>query len=1133
MSLQFILGNSGAGKSHFIFEKIIVESLERPDGKFFILVPEQFTMQSQRDLVEMHPRHATMNIDVLSFERLAHRVFDEVGGERRRVLEDTGKNLILRRLAEEKESELTLLGGSLKKLGYISEVKSLLSEFVQYRVTPEMLGEMAERNQGNPQLSFKLKDMQIIYEGFQRYLEGTFLTGEELLGALEQKVEESAAVRGSVIVLDGYTGFTPVQLGLIGKLMELTDRIYVTLTLDSRENPFEMDAEYCLFHMTKKTIESLYRLADRTRTEVLRPVVLQEKPVYRFRQAPALAFLESHVFRHGKQFWEGKTDELRLFAAASPGAEVDRIGRRICALVRDEGFRYRDVAVVTGDLETYGAYLEQAFAKYGIPAFIDRKRDVLKNPFVEFLRALLAAVAEDFSYEAMFRMLRSGMSAVDARETDVLENYVLARGIRGFAAWNRAWTYLPKGMEPEELEALNALRQKAVAGLDALRAGLKRKGADARSMTRALYEYLVSLGIQEKLKRYEQRFEAAGDFAMAREYAQIYGMVMELFDKLVLLLGDCPVTPDEYAELLDAGLCEMKVGLIPAGSDQVVVGDMERSRLKDVKALFFAGVNEGNVPREKSRGGILSEMDREVLAGQEVELSPTSRQEAYIQRFYIYLTLTKPSAKLELSWSLADADGSALRPSFLIAQIQELFPGLDVETEEQEGFLERLTTPQGSVGELTGALRAAREGGADELQAALIRWYDGQEEWQEKLLRLMDAVSFVKREDPLSKAVARALYGTLLEGSVTRLEQFAACAYAHFLQYGLWLQERETAGIQPVDLGNVFHAALKYFSDAVEHGGYGWFDVPDEKRDQWMDEALTRAMDDYADRVYSDRAKDAYTMERVRRISRRTAWAILEQIRKGAFAPEQTEVSFRDLEQLSSVSVLLSEDERMRLRGRIDRIDVCRRDGKVYVRVVDYKSGNTRFDLTSVYYGLQLQLVVYLNAAMELAARNGAGEAHPAGMFYYHIDDPILEYEEEDEPERRLLRELAFHGLANSEPEVIGLQDRELSPSASSEILPVRMKKDGELSAASSAGTEEQMRELSRHVQRKLSEYGKRILDGDISLKPYEMGDETACSFCKFHEVCGFDRRLPGCEKRRLHPMEREEVWEAIRKEQA
>lgn len=1129
MALQLILGNPGAGKSHYIFEKIIQESIQKPKKQFFIIVPEQFTMQTQKDLVLMHPCHGIMNIDVLSFERLAHRVFDEVGGEHRKILEDTGKNLVLRRLADEKREELTILGGNLRKLGYISEVKSLISEFTQYRITSEQITQMMEHNRENPPLFYKLQDIKVIYDSFQKYLENTYLTSEELLGALEKSVEESFSVRGSVIVLDGYTGFTPVQMSLLKKLLILAEDVYVTLTMDGAEKPFVLNAEYQLFYLTKKTIAGLSRLADETHTLMKQPVILNEAEKYRFREAPALRFLESQVFRYGNRFYEEETDELHLYAEKNPRAEVEKVCREMQRLVRDQGMRYRQMAVVTGDLDTYGTLFEQMFARQGIPGFIDRKKDVLKNPFVEFLRALLAVIQENFTYETMFRLLRSGMTEVSMEEADRLENYVIARGIRSFSGWNREWKSPLKGMDEEELEQLNELRVKAVRGLQKLREELREEHIDAEQMTRAVYDYLTELHIQQQLKDYELQFDAEGNYPMAREYAQIYGMVMELFDKLVMLLGDCRMELSEYAELLDAGLSEMKVGLIPAGTDQVVVGDMERSRLKDIKVLFFVGVNEGNVPKDKSRGGILSEMDRELLLEQQVELAPTARQETYIQKFYIYLNLTRPSKRLYLTWSLADADGSTVRPSWLIAQIQQLFPRIPVEIGEEESVLEHLVTPAGNIRELTEAVEMLRDGQANPEQIALVQWYGSQKGWQEKLGRLMDAACFSNTESKIGQAVARALYGTLLEGSVTRLEQFAACSYAHFLQYGLQLSERETYGLEAVDMGNVFHGALKYFSDAVDAGPYDWLHVPDEKRDQWMEEALERAMEDYGDRVLSDRAQDQYVLERMRRIGKRTAWAILEQLKKGVFFPEETEVSFRNLEQLPSVTMILSEDERMRLRGRIDRIDICREDGKAYVRVIDYKSGSTRFDLTSIYYGLQLQLVVYLNAAMELERRKGTGEVHPAGMFYYHIEDPMLDYEESDTPEQRMLKELAWNGLVNGDRTVVALQDREMT--SASDVLPVRLKKDGDFTAASSVAGEEQFLRLTGHVQKKLREYGERILKGDIALRPYELSGEDACQYCSYHSVCGFDRKVEGCEKRRLRPLDKAEIWKKLEEE--
>lgn len=1130
MALQLLLGNSGAGKTHYIFEKIIKESMEYPKKQFLLIVPEQFTLQTQKDLVSMHPRHGIMNIDVLSFERLAHRVFDEVGTEHRKILEDTGKNLILRKLAEEKKQELTLLGGNLKKLGYITEVKALISEFIQYRITPEDLQHMIEQNKNQPQLYFKLKDMLLIYESFRSYLENTYLTSEELLEALSDTIMDSKSVKGSVIVLDGYTGFTPIQRNLLKRLFVLAEDVYITLTMDSKEKPFVLDAEYQLFHMSKKEALGLVRLADEVKVPVKEALLFGNAEKCRYQNAKALAFLEAKIFRHGREFFAGNTEELQLYAAKTPRAEAEQIAKEIQRLVRDKGFRYKEIAVVTGNLDTYGALMEQVFAQFEIPGFIDRKRDVLQNPFVEFLRALLAAVQENFSYEATFRLLRTGLLGFTSEEVDDLENYVIARGIRNFSAWNREWNYPLKDMQEEELAQLNNLRERFVSEIEVLKRELKRRDASVYDRTKVIYEYLVQLGMEQQLLQYQEEFEEAGNHPLAREYAQIYEIVMDLFDKLVLLLGNCLMDLEEYTELLEAGLAELKVGLIPAGMDQVLVGDMERSRLKDIKVVFFAGVNEGSIPKEKSRAGIISEMERELLLEQEVELAPSSRQEAYIQKFYIYLNLTKPSEKLYLSWSLADADGNALRASHLITQIQQLFPDVLIQSEDSFSFLDNLVTPRSSLREVTKSLQAMKEQKATKEQEALVQWYEEREESKDLFERVLSSVCFVYQEDSIGKSVARALYGTLLESSVTRLEQFASCAYGHFLRYGLQLQERETYGLEPIDMGNIFHDALKQFSDKIEQSNYDWFHVPEAERELWMGEALREAVEAHAQKLLSPKAKDVYTLERVRRVSQRTAWAMLQQLEKGYFLPENTELSFKNLEQLSSVSVLLSKEERMRLHGRIDRVDVYRKDGKVYVRVIDYKSGNTKFDLTSVYYGLQLQLSVYLNAALELEKRKQEGEVHPAGMFYYHIEDPMLDYHEEGSAERQLLKELAWNGLVNADKEIVHYMDKEME--LESDILPVKLKKDGSYTANSSVAEEKQLELLLQHVQRQLIDYGSKILEGDISMQPYELGEQDACMYCSYHSVCGFDGKIEGCKKKNLPPLKKEDIWERLKNEE-
>lgn len=601
MSLQFIFGNSGAGKSYALYQNLIRESQKSPEQKFLVLVPEQFTMQTQKDLVLMHPDGGILNIDVLSFQRLAYRVFEETGTSVGKVLEETGKNLVLRKAAQEHKEELKVLGGNLKKIGYINEIKSMISELTQYAVTEEELIRITENSKGRPHLYYKLKDVQLLYQAFHDYLADQYITAEELLEVLSRVAEESELLRSSVIVLDGFTGFTPIQNKLMQKLMSCAKKVLVTVTIDSREDPYRVDGEHQLFYLSKRTVTTLMALAREAKVQVEDPLWIDPSDKSRLKKGSALWWLEQNLFRLRQKPFAGEQQELSFHVLKNPQAEVSWAAAKIRRLVAEKGYHYRDFAIITGNMEAYAPSLEKILKDYEIPCFLDYKRSVLKNPFVEFLRALLEMAEQDFTYETVFRFLRCGLSGMRHEEVDLLENYVLALGIRGRKKWDSRWIRLYGKLTEEELAQMNELRERFIGQLLPFVQVQRDRKADVRARTTALYELIEGMELQKKLKVYEERFLAEGSQTLAKEYHQIYPLVMDLLDKLVDLLGGEVLTSREYRELLDAGFAEIKVGVIPPGIDQVVAGDMERTRLKDVKVLFFLGVNEGSVPKSASR----------------------------------------------------------------------------------------------------------------------------------------------------------------------------------------------------------------------------------------------------------------------------------------------------------------------------------------------------------------------------------------------------------------------------------------------------------------------------------------------------------------------------------------------------
>ena len=1026
MALQFIMGPPGSGKSHYLYEKVTKASLEHPETNYIVLVPEQFTMQTQKDLVMASPRKGIMNVDVLSFGRLAHRIFEETGGNQRKVLDDVGKSFVLRKIAGDCEAELRVLGSNLKKTGYIGEVKSVISEFTQYDIQEETLEQMIEEVKDSSNLYYKLQDIKTIYHGFREYLREKYITGEELLDVLCTVVGKSKILKDSVVVLDGFTGFTPVQNKLLRELFGVCKKVVITVTMEQKENPFSYKHPYQLFALSKQMVTSLITIAKETKTDVEEPIYLYDRPIYRFRENTALAFLEAHLFRYSKEQYEKEQDRIQVYCAKNPKEEVDFAAQKIRNLARTRGYRYREIAIIASDLNTYGNQIEKIFGEYQIPIFMDHKRSILLNSFVEYVRSLLAMVEQNFSYESVFRYLRTGLTGFSDEEIDIVENYVIALGIRGYKKWQEKWIRRARGMEETELERINDIKERFLIQVEDVTMVLTKRNKTVSEVTKALYDFLVKEELQKKVKEYEIRFGNDGELALEKEYGQVYRIVIELFDKFVELLGEEQIALKEYCELLDAGLEEAKVGVIPPSLDQVVAGDIERTRIKDIKAVFLLGANDMYIPGKENAGGILSEHDRELFQKGGVVLAPGAKEKAFIQKFYLYLLMTKPSEQLYVTYSKVSADGKTLRPAYLIQDLRRMYKKMEIQDADCQPDKKELT-PKSGFAYLIEKLQKKHEGLGTEWQE-LYTWYRQNPKWRKKIEQIVEACFYEKPKDGLTTRTAQRLYGTILENSVTRLEKFSACAYAHFLSYGLNLREREEYTFQAIDLGNIFHSAIEHFAKKLEAEGYTWTTLPEVRREELIEESVEESIVDYGNTILYSSARNEYIIKRLKRMMRRTVWALTKQLEKGDFMPGGYEISFGGASGLSTSDIALDGHGRMRLRGKIDRVDICEDEDNVYVKVIDYKTGAKAFDLGELYYGLQLQLVLYLNTALELESRKNHGKTViPAGIFYYQMKDPIVDKEKDEEKlEKKILKELRLDGVVNAREEVVRHLDRDI-----------------------------------------------------------------------------------------------------------
>ena len=1137
MSLRFCFGPSGSGKSHRIYEEIMQRAAEEPGRNFLIIVPDQFTMQTQKDLVIRSDRDGILNIDVLSFGRLSHRILEEVGTKEMPVLDDTGKSLVLQKVAADLKEQLPAMGSLLHKQGYIHEVKSAISEFMQYGISTQDMDKLITSAQKRGALAMKLKDLKTLYRGFQDYIRDHFITTEETLDVLRRSLSKSKILKGSVVVFDGFTGFTPIQNRLIQELMRVCAETIVTVTIGVGEDPYKMDGEQKLFHLSKKTVADLEKLAAEAEVERGEDLFVKGGP-NRFAKAPALHYLEQNLFRYQYEPYAGEQQEIHMFEALSPREEVHQTALYIRHLIREQGMTYRDIAVVIGDLEGYASYVETEFGQLEIPCFLDRTRGIVLNPMIEYIKSALQLYIKDFSYDTVFHFLRSGMADISREEIDELENYVIRTGARGYRTYSRLFTRRTEELqgnaegseqaEEKTMERLNRIRQQFMDAVEILHMGSQEKAGDYVSH---LYDFLEQNQVQQKLLNYQQQFEKEGDLSRAREYAQIYRLVMDLLDQVYELLGEEEISRQEFADILEAGFGEITVGTIPQNVDRIVVGDMERTRLKQVKVLFFLGVNDGNIPKNASKGGIISDMDREFLIESGTEMAPSPRQQMYIQRLYLYLNMTKPSEQLYLSYAKVNSEGKGIRPSYLIDTVRKLFPAMSVEYPQNRSRLEQIEGRQEGARYLAEELREYVEGTLPEEERQdfylMYRAYEADAAGRDLLTR---AAFRRYRESGLSRIVARALYGQQLENSVSRLETYAACACRHFLQYGLSLQEREEFGFEASDMGTVYHAVLENFAGKLAESNLTWWDFTEDFAAKAVKESVEAYAATYGETVLYSSARNEYAITRMSRILTRTVLTLQKHLKQGSFQPDDYELSFRFAEDLDSIHVDLSEDEKMHLQGRIDRIDVSEDAEHVYVKVIDYKSGNRKFDLAALYYGLQLQLVVYMNAAMEMESRKHPDkEIVPAALLYYHIDDPTIETPVEltdEQINEQILAKLRMNGVVNSDPGVVERLDRYMQDK--SVVIPVEKKKDGSFSARSGVLSREEMQLISSYVDAKIRSIGREILDGKIAANPYEKGNEEACTYCAYKKVCGFDGSIPGYEKRQLEDLDKQALMQRM-----
>ncbi len=1092
MGLRFVVGSDSAAVTSKIYECMLSETTMKQGERCIYFVPEQATLGAQKDLSALHKNGCVMQIDILPLKRLAYRLLEEFGDILPVVLDDIGKGMVLKKVLTDKEKELEIYRGKASKSGFVQEIKSLVSEFASYSITGEHLDELSQKVE-DPYVARKLRDFSVIMNGFRETLAEEYITEEDIFSALCPLVLRSERLKGSRLYFDGFTGFTPTQYELLRSLMCQCKEITVGITMEP-ECFHQVLSESHLFTMSAKMVASVESLAGETGHSVGAPIFVEEK-----QGEASLLHLQKQLFRYPVVTYP-EEPEITVHSLASRRDEVAYVVGNIVRFVQKHGYRYGELGIVCGDVEGYREELLTAFVQAKVPFFVDYKSDVMDNPLVDYIRSLLRILVTDFRKDVVLHFLKNPLGEYDTNTVSYLENYLLAKGVRGYSWWKKGFRGRYATGHFCKEDEVRAFAKQLLEELEPLQQGFQGN-VTVRERVVLLYAFIQS---HELYGRMERRADRLQDVSVSwsrrreKEYRQIYQSVMELFDRLVGLLGDVSMTTEEFSEVLDAGLAELKLGTIPPEQDCVIVGDVKRSRLSGIRHLFFLGVNEGVVPGGAGGSELLTQKERELLKDRhQMELSQTKWESISTEEFYLYLAFSKPTEHLTLTYARASEEGEEYRPSYVIYRILNLFPKLNVSNEHlSRDFFDRIAADGGTKEFLRGFAGGTATTEEPEIQE-LCGWFsEHPEAWSlaVSMEELVRAREDEESQDKLDTKLAQALYSQCLHGSVSRLECYAACAYQHFLKYGLRLEERPEYRVSPFDVGNAFHDALKRYSEKVKQSDYTFRQIPAEVMTKYMDEAVEEMLEDPEREQFGASQRNAFLSVTMRNTLQNMADIITRQEKSGNFEPELFEQNFR------------YTSEYLDLRGIIDRVDIASQGNETYFKIVDYKSSEHKVDLDRVKAGLDIQLLAYAGAF----ARKNTYNAKPAALFYQEISDPLVE--ECDAPQDEVLRQLRPNGLVRREEKLLHMLDNQIDSESGgykSSVIPVTLRKDGEPDAKSIKHVldGEQMDQLIADTEALMEQEAREIMGGEIGKQPYRYGKEVACDRCDYNGICGKELR--------------------------
>ena len=1091
--LNLILGRADTGKTARVVAAL--KAHQSAGERAILLVPEQYTYEAERLLADA--LGGLLGVQVFSFDRLCERVLS-LSGTTRPFLSTQGYRMVIRRAINLKKDNLTLFARAAEGSGFAEEAQGIFQDFKRAGLSPDALDALIVRLPEGAPLTEKLSDLSILYRETESYLSERYLSLDDAASEALRFLPESF-VAGTPVYIDGLDRPNQQVLMLIGEMLRICPAVTATLRTDCLQR-----ADDELFEPEREV-----QLQLRTVAERVGATITEERLCEQTNQAdPLMRHIERNLFAYPAEVYHSNAEKLTLFGASSRRAEAESLAESILSFARDKGIRYREMAVIVSDLDAYAGLIRRSCERRGIPIFLDRKRPLTGHAAVDAVLSAVRYVSNSYPAAELLGFLKSGYCACAEEEIEELDLYLKRTGIRG-GALNKPFTRANPSQGAEQARATGA------ALLEPLAKGLAR--ASVREQVRALYAFIEQLHLQETLEQQAEVLRLEGRLPEMQEHAQVWNLLITLFDQLDEILGDLKVGRAGFLRLLEEGLSGGSIGVVPGTADQGVVGDAVRTRNRRVRALFVVGANDGLFPRPQQNDGLLDDAEIRELQNQGATMKKTAVEITAVDRLDLYTALSKADEYLYVSYAYSDGGGE-LSPSPLVERLKTLCPTCSVKSDiESTDALpdcvpEALTLTAGDL------RRFHEEGVCPARLPALIEWLTNRDSTRQLTQRMITESAAVYLPLTISQETAALLYGKSIPMSASRLESFNNCPFQHFVRYGLRAEETREFTERAADLGEFYHAVLEAFVNEVNERGMVWKNLSDAEALVILDEVLADVVPMHNDGILNENERMKATLFLLIETLQQSVLAIVGQIRAGSFTPTKTELRFGFGEPNPPIRLLLTDGREALVGGKIDRVDRAISGGREMVRIVDYKTGGRDFDYAGVLQGLTLQLPLYLMAATNQAETR-------AGLYYMPISQPVVSDSAED-IEGAVIDAFRLKGLTLSDPAVIRASDN-LIEGKSAVLYDVKVT--GEEEYSGSVCSQAELNDLIQIAKKKSEQTLEKMLSGDMNASPAARKKRhEACEYCDYKSVCRFDPKKPGCRIRMLKTIKQDEFFTLI-----